>query len=231
MGNSLGSVVAISAAVGDFASDKSALYLSRPERTVGLCLFNCGVGMNSRNIVNNPKFSPLQRTLLNALFDGFNALIFDNKALLRYILNTVVTRDLLRDALTALYVHDPTRVDDALVESFYAPVKDGGEGAVEALRQIYTNDAGRTPMELHDRYAERLDGMPIHLVWGDRDVVTPLAGDVGEFYCDRVANNRGKRETSIEIVGAGHIPFDDNPEVSNGSMLRWMDKVVASRSK
>lgn len=235
MGNSLGSLVALSAATGDFAraaGEVGPAYLADADaegaaRVQGLCLFNCGVGLNSRNIIKNFAEGDVRRALFDRLFDVLNFLIFDNAVLLRYVLDRVVTKELLRDALVGLYPRSPDRVDADLVDSFYFPAKTGGEGAIEAIRQIYTNDAGRTPMEYHAAYPDRLDALPLHLVWGADDVVTPLAGDVGTFYRDRVANNRsGRGNTSIDVVAGGHVPFDDNPDEAHGSMLRWLARKV-----
>ena len=238
MGNSLGSLVALSAATGEF-NDSSKdgeeidAYLTgndadKQSRVKGLCLFNCAVGLNSRNVVKNQSFNLLQRAALNRLFDVLNFLIFDNKILLRYALNNVVTKELLEDALKSLYMCSPDRVDRELVDSFYYPAKMGGEGAVEAIRQIYTNDAGLTPMEYHQKYQQILDSMPMHLIWGLGDSITPISGDVGSFYCDRVANNRGGNgRTTIDVVKSGHMPFDDNPMETHKAMLRWlMNKVL-----
>lgn len=238
MGNSLGSLVALAVATGDFVrSDRESgsAYLAgddveggeRTSRVKGLCLFNCGVGLNSRNIVKNFNAGDVRRALFNRLFDVLNFLIFDNALLLRYVLDKVVTKELLRETLVGLYPHSPDRVDQQLVDSFYYPAKTGGEGAIEAIRQIYTNDAGITPMEYHARYPDLLDELPMHLIWGLDDAVTPLAGDVGSFYRDRVANNRsGRGNTSIDVISGGHVPFDDNPDEAHRSMLRWLDRKV-----
>jgi len=224
MGNSIGSLVCLSAATGDFADSKSDTYLA--DKVKGLCFFNCGVGLNSRNVIKNPNFNGVQRVLFNSLFDLLNTLIFDNAVLLRYVLNNVVTKELLKDALISLYTNSPERVDDELVDSFYYPAKEG-EGCVESVRQIYCNDAGLTPLEYHQKHPEILDHIPLHLVWGKHDVVTPLQGDVGTFYCDRVANNRsGNGKTSIDVINSGHIPFDDNPIDTHKSMLKWLNSKV-----
>jgi pimeloyl-ACP methyl ester carboxylesterase len=219
IGNSLGSLVALS------ATTESTYLLGKVK---GLCLFNCGVGLNSRNIVKNPMLTPLQQTMFNLLFDVLNLLIFNNKILLQYALNNIVTKELLKDALRSLYMHSKDRVDDELINSFYYPAKMGGDGAVEAIRQIYTNDAGLTPMEYHTKYSAILDNLPIHLIWGLDDVVTPITGDVGVFYCDRVANNRsGNGKTTLDVIQkSGHIPFDDNPIETHTSMLRWLEKKI-----
>jgi len=224
MGNSIGSLVCLSAATGDFTDSPTDTYLA--DKVKGLCLFNCGVGLNSRNVIKNPNFNEVQRVMFNSLFDLLNTLIFDNAVLLRYALNNIVTKELLKDALTSLYTNLPERVDDELVDSFYYPAK-GGEGCVESIRQIYCNDAGLTPLEYHQKHPEILDHIPLHLVWGKQDAVTPLRGDVGTFYCDRVANNRsGNGKTTIDVINSGHIPFDDNPIDSHKSMMKWLNSKV-----
>ena len=246
MGNSLGSLVALSAATGDFINspndiDRENLFgylagnnIGERSRVKGICLFNCAVGLNSMNILKNTSYSEVQRTVFKVIFQVLNKLIFDNEWLLRYALRNVVTKELLRDALRGLYMCNPDRVDDELVDSFYYPAKLGGNGendeyggAIEAIRQIYTKDAGLSPMELHAKYPEILNSIPLHLIWGNEDVVTPIEGDVGKFYCDRVANNRGgKGMTTIDVVRGGHILFDDNPVETHEAMMRWIQKKV-----
>jgi pimeloyl-ACP methyl ester carboxylesterase len=245
MGNSLGSLVALSAATGDFIHspndiDRENLFgylagnnIGERSRVKGICLFNCAVGLNSMNILKNTSYSDVQRTVFKVIFQLLNKLIFDNEWLLQYALRNVVTKELLRDALRGLYMCNPDRVDDELVDSFFYPAKLGGEndddygGVIEAIRQIYTNDAGLSPMELHNKYPEILNSIPLHLIWGNEDVVTPIEGDVGKFYCDRVANNRGgKGMTTIDVVKGGHILFDDNPVETHEAMMRWIQKKV-----
>ena len=236
MGNSLGSLVALSATTGEFIvstkdeEERSAYLIGKSadgrSRVKGLCLFNCAVGMNSRNAIKNPRFNPLQRAVFNRIFDVVNCLVFDNKIVLRFILNVVVTKEWVEDVLKRLYMYSPDRVDKELVDSFYYPAKMGGEGAVESIRQIHTNNAGLTPMEYHQKYPVILDSLPLHLIWGLEDAITPIHGQVGLFYCDRVANNRGRNgRTTIDVVKSGHIPFDDNPLDTHNALLRWLEKI------
>jgi pimeloyl-ACP methyl ester carboxylesterase len=221
-GNSLGSLVALSAATGDFATNDDSWLKNRVK---GICMFNCGVGLNSRGIAKEPQWNPTQRFLIDSIYNVLTALIFNNRALLGYVLDKVVTRELLRDTLQTLYKRDPDRVDDELVESFYLPAKD--EGSVEALSQIYCNDPGATPFELHDKYSNLLNDLPIHLVWGNDDVITPLEreGGVGKFYMDLAADE--DTNVSFKVVESGHVPFDDNPTESNMELLKWLEEVVA----
>ena len=94
----------------------------------------------------------------------------------------------------------------------------------------YTNDAGLTPMEYHEKYSNILNSLPLHLIWGSEDAITPIHGDVGSFYCDRVANNRGGNgRTTIDMVKSGHVPFDDNPIDTHAVMMRWLEKIERGR--
>lgn len=232
MGNSLGSVVALSVATGDFSKISSTDTSSREtyvrDRLLGIGLYNCGVGMNSRNLLKDPSLSKFLLAIFTALFDLLDSLIFNNIPVLTYVLTKLVTKDLLQNALLGLYqcAEDPeSRVDDVLVDSFFYPSQDGG--SIEALNQIYTNDAGPTPMELHRRYADILDNVPIHLIWGDQDNVTPLSGSVGQFYLD--LSNKESSNVSIDVIQAGHVPFDEIPECNYG-MVQWLEgKVVPSK--
>ena len=222
IGNSLGSLVALSAALGDHVDNDdddpaAAAYL--PGRVKGLCFYNCGVGLNTRGVVKEKNRSAFQRFLFTAVLNTLDLVLFKNPPVLNYLLNKVVTKDLLRGALEGLYRYDPTRVDDELIDSFYYPAKE--KGAPEALGQIYTNDPGRSPMDLHAKYSDKADSLVIHLVWGDDDAVTPLAGGVGTFYL-ALANDATTSVTMDVVKKTGHIPFDDNPIECNGSMLRWI---------
>eukprot|EP00548_Thalassiothrix_antarctica_P011041 CAMPEP_0194162096 /NCGR_PEP_ID=MMETSP0152-20130528/79315_1 /TAXON_ID=1049557 /ORGANISM="Thalassiothrix antarctica, Strain L6-D1" /LENGTH=92 /DNA_ID=CAMNT_0038871973 /DNA_START=1139 /DNA_END=1417 /DNA_ORIENTATION=+ len=67
------------------------------------------------------------------------------------------------------------------------------------------------------------DTIPIHLIWGDKDLVTPLEGSVGQLYTDMAAANDNNNKVTMDIIQGGHIPFDDNPKESNKSLLRWLN--------
>ncbi len=227
IGNSLGSTVALSAATGDHWKEDRTKRGTLPSRVQGIGMYNCGIGMNSRNLLKDPNLKTFQRALLTFLFDAFDTLLFGNTPLLTYVLENIVTTDLLRTALLGLYQCAPypdLRVDDSLVKSFYVPAKD--PGSAEALSQIYTNDAGKTPMELHDDHADFLQTIPFHLVWGTVDNVTPISGPVGQFYMDLAKNPEGL--VSLDTLKAGHIPFDEIPEC-NDFMLQWLDDVVMTQ--
>jgi hypothetical protein len=112
-----------------------------------------------------------------------------------------------------------SRVDDGLVDSFYYPAK--REGSVEALNQMYTNDAGPTPMELHTSYP-LLSQVPIHLIWGSEDQGTPLAGPVGQFY--QFLANQESSNVSMEIE-------NNSRQIENRSLASCVLVVVSYRTQ
>ena len=225
MGNSLGSVVALSVATGDFAANGNG-YVKSNDLTKGLCLFNCGIGMNSQGVIDEPQWNFAQRTLLRALFGILNTLIFGNQPLLTYILGNVVTRDFLRSALENLYLQNPQRVDDELVESFYLPAKQ--DGAVDALSQIYTNDPGKMPQQIYAENSNFFSKIPIQVVWGDQDPVAPMAGPVGQFFLG-LSQDPNSNVSFETVTNCGHVPFDDAPEQSNEAMMKWIDRDVMGK--
>ncbi|KAG7356752.1 alpha/beta fold family hydrolase [Nitzschia inconspicua] len=265
VGNSLGSLVTLAAATGDwydaFPEAGKKPYL--PSKVQGLCFYNCGVGLNTRNVLKTVP-EGFVRTVLSLLFDLFDTLIFANKPLLTYLVDNQITKDTLRNALTALYAcadNPASRVNDELVDSFADPViNDDTEKVVEVISQIYLNDAGKTPMEFHEMYfsgkatskVETNDDMssspflplttnfsmgkrltrstrtlPIHLIWGDRDSVTPLTGDVGKFYTQLATSDTTSGDlvdVSMQVIRAGHIPFDERPECNEG-LIEWLEQL------
>ncbi|CAK0806647.1 unnamed protein product, partial [Prorocentrum cordatum] len=117
--------------------------------------------------------------------------------------------------LEDLYLHDPSAVDGELVEAFVAPGRT--PGSVEVLRQIYTGPPGRTPMEVFEKPC--FDTLPLKVIWGEKDNLTPIDGDVGSFLLDL---SRKRADVDFEVISAGHIPHDDNPDAVNSSMLGWL---------
>ena len=86
-------------------------------------------------------------------------------------------------------------------------------------------------MEVHAKYGALLDELPIHVVWGDSDIVTPLdgIGEVAQFYTE-LASSDGNR-VSMEVVHGGHVVFDEVPDVANGSMLQWLNDEIVQQDK
>jgi len=231
VGNSLGSVVALSAATGDCYNDETNSNNAHlPSRVKGLCFFNCGVGMNTQNAIKTIS-SKWVKSIVTVFFDVLNLLVFNNKALLTYVIDEKVSKEVLRNALISLYAYaeDPeSKVNDELVDSFIDPVlNDSTSAVVEVLSQIYTNEAGRTPMEIQTKYLSKEDNrskIPIHLIWGDKDPIAPMSGAVGTFY-SKLASTSNSGITFEVIKDAGHIPFDEKPECNSG-LIEWLAEKI-----
>jgi pimeloyl-ACP methyl ester carboxylesterase len=276
VGNSLGSLVALSSATGDWYNDRvrnmngvsipcEEPFL--PTKIKGLCFYNCGVGMNTRNVLKTIPQEWL-RAILSIVYGVFDLLIFENKPLLTFLADNQVNKGTLRKALLSLYAYaddPPSRVDDELVDSFVDPVvNDDTTNVVEVISQIYLNDAGKTPMELHEAYLSNTAKtgssrtkdpqssfpfsaltknfsikeqstteqrqLPIHVIWGDKDAVTPLNGAVGRFYTRLAMTDTSKSlaDVSMQVIRAGHIPFDERPECNEG-LVAWLDQLGQSK--
>jgi len=234
MGNSLGSVVALSAATSDYLFEEKTDSTPNYDKSFirqhckGIGMYNCGIGMNSRNLMYD--FEGFQRVFFTAVFDLLDALVFGNIPLLTYVLDKVVTKELLRNALTGLYQYadaPESRVNEALVDSFYTPAKDPNSPRV--LSQIYTNDPGSAPMEIYQRHLDLFaQKIPIHLVWGEQDGVTPLTGSVGQFFLSK-SQSDDNNGVSMNVITGGHIPFDEVPQC-NDFMVQWLNTVVTAKS-
>ena len=229
IGNSLGSLIALAAATKDYKDEKVDDF---PKKIQGICMCNCANGLNSKGTINEPNVPAVVKIIFTVLYSILELVIFKNKRLLQYLLDEKITKDVLKETLQGLYKHDPSRIDEELVNSFYEPAQQ--PGAVDALSQIYANEPGKTPMDLHDEYATLLqnyfaDGnpLPIHLVWGNDDAITPVGGGVGTFYSQLAGDS--STAVTMDMVHAGHVPFDDNPESTNASILKWTNTLLTTR--
>ena len=229
IGNSLGSLIALATATKDYKNDKVEDF---PKKIRGICMCNCANGLNSKGTLNEPNVPKVAKIMFEAIYAVLEIAIFRNKRLLQYLLDEKVTKEVLKETLQGLYKHDPSRVDNELVNSIYEPAQQ--PGAVDALSQIYVNDPGKTPLDLHDDHATLLqnyssDGkpLPIHLVWGDDDLITPIIGGIGTFYSQLARDS--STGVTMDIVHSGHVPFDDNPESTNASILKWTNTLLSDR--
>jgi len=212
IGHSFGSLIALELAARSDA----------PVRAVGM--MNCAIGMNNKNAlkvadrVNAPGW---QLGLFGAVLAAVDA-IFNQKWLLRIILENFATAENVRGALAGSVYVNADRVSDDLVSDYLSLASDK-EAAIEVLRQIYTNDGGPLPFDA----AEKLPPtFPILAVWGDRDNLAPSSGPVGEFFRARAADPQLAGSTRFEEIAAGHVPQDDNAAETNRILREWLADVA-----
>jgi pimeloyl-ACP methyl ester carboxylesterase len=201
VGNSFGSLISLEATA------------KAVEKVKGIVMLNCGVGMNNKNVAKSLKFNDFQKFLIGLVLGAVDALL--KSPLLDWIFSNFATAETVGAVLKDLYLHDPSAVDDEIVEAFVAPGKTAG--SVGVLRQIYTGAPGRTPMEVFENPC--FDTLPMKVIWGEKDNLTPIDGDVGSFLSDL---SQRRADVDFETISAGHIPHDDNPRVVNDSMVGWL---------
>ena len=81
--------------------------------------------------------------------------------------------------------------------------------------------------------------IPIHLIWGTEDVVTPVEGGVGAFYTNMANNNINNNKkndarhqhqyhpkVTMTMIRSGHIPFDDNPIAAGTALVEWLETIL-----
>jgi len=227
VGNSMGSTVSLLAAANAAAANTSSTTTNQQIKGVGM--FNCGIGMNVHSIVRDEKWNSIQRWTLDSIFTIFESTVFSNVALIQWILESIVTKDLLRTILLELYVHAEQSTDvivnKELVDSFYNPVAKNPKQVAKVLSQILTNDGGLTPMEIHSANTS-LKQTLIHVIWGQYDTVTPIdgIGQVAQFY-QSLAHDTENENVTFDIVQGGHVPFDEIPTAANQSLLTWLNQL------
>ena len=196
VGNSIGSLVSLAVAArrGDVA---------------GLLLNNCAGGMNSKFSGREPSFSPLAQAVAQVAFAVIDVLLAQ-EALAKFLFDKVRSRENVAAVLGNVYVN-AGRVDDVLLESTLVPAED--PAALAVFVDILTGDPGPTPASLVP-----LTDAPIHCLWGDADLLTPLDGPTGLLF--RRLSDEGR--CSLTVIEAGHVPHDDAPAAANADSLAWL---------
>ena len=203
-GNSLGSLSTLCAAA------------ERPEVFSGVVLFNCAGGLNNKAVLNRQGESgerDLRLTLVAPIFLLLDALL-KLRPFARYIFEKVRTAESVAGALGAVYVNT-SRADEELVRIITRCAED--EGALDAFVSILTGPPGPTPQVCVAKMPEEL---PLLVLYGRSDTITPPDGPVGQFFATLPARRPAATYTTVD---ANHCPFDDAPEETNAKLLEWLD--------
>lgn len=119
-------------------------------------------------------------------------------------------RMLKATALSRMY-GDPSRVTDGVLDGYIAGLH--VPGTIDHVLQIvqrWSADMGLLRFSL-----DKLAGKPTLLIWGDRDRAVGLSSGL---QLQRIL----PMSRLIVIPGAGHIPFEEQPEVCNKAMRDWL---------
>jgi 4,5:9,10-diseco-3-hydroxy-5,9,17-trioxoandrosta-1(10),2-diene-4-oate hydrolase len=119
-------------------------------------------------------------------------------------------------ALSRMY-GDPSRVTKGSLEGYTAGLRIPGtvDHVLEIVRR-WSADMGVLRSALCE-----LAGKPTLLIWGDRDraVGLPSARQLQQTLI---------RSTLLVIPGAGHIPFEEMPDICNRAMRDWLSSPIPS---
>ncbi|XP_057973470.1 pheophytinase, chloroplastic isoform X2 [Malania oleifera] len=196
IGNSVGSLACV------IAATESTQDLVR-----GLVLLNCAGGMNNKAIVDDWRIRLLLPLLW--LFD----FLLKQRIIASAIFERVKQRDNLRNILLSVYGNKES-VDEDLVEIIREPAND--EGALDAFISIVTGPPGPNPVRL----MPRISNLPVLVLWGDEDPLTPLDGPVGKFFCSL------PNISLFVLEGVGHCPHDDRPDLVHEKLLPWLHSLL-----
>jgi len=200
VGNSLGSLVALSAAAAS------------PSTFAGLVCLNLAGGMNSKARGLDDDWRLQLARPIFALID----FLLSIRPLARRIFDGVRAPENLKGVLLSVY-RNADAVDADLVDLIARPA--GQEGALGAFITIITGDPGPKPQELLPGWTG-----PLLFVWGDADPFTPVDGPVGQWAASLATSRPG---TTFELLAdVGHCPHDDRPEEVHSRLLPWLGKVM-----
>lgn len=197
VGNSVGSLVVLT------------VNAREPADTIaGTVLVNCAGGLNNKAIVQDWRIR-----LALPLFYLIDFLLSQPR-IARYLFDRFRTKENLRTILKGLYVNQ-LAVDDDLIDMLHDPSAD--VGALEAFVSIITGPPGTPPEQL----MPSVKG-PLLVVWGSKDVFTPIDGPVGKYF-RALPSSRPDTEFH-ELPGENHCVHDDNPELVNSIVTAWLGR-------
>ena len=113
-------------------------------------------------------------------------------------------------ALERMY-GDPARVPEGCLERYVSGLRvPGTMDHVRAIVRGWFDD-----MEALRAVLPRIHGIPAWMVWGDRDRAVGLGSG------RRLSQEIGS-PTLVVVPGAGHVVFEELPQVANRIMLQWL---------
>jgi pimeloyl-ACP methyl ester carboxylesterase len=123
-------------------------------------------------------------------------------------------RMLKATALGRMY-GDPSRVVDGALEGYIAGLH--VPGTIDHVLQIVRRWS--SDMSLLRSMLSKLAGKPTLLIWGDRDRAVGLSSG-------RQLERMLPQSSLVVIHGAGHIAFEEMPEICNQTMREWLTKTL-----
>lgn len=215
-GNSIGGIVAMG--VASKARSGSAVEAFGGVR--GLLLFNCAAGMNNKLVLNSYRTNGLEKAWSWLVFTLLDA-VLAQEAIARWGFDQLATKGTVETLLKQVYVNSEA-VDDELLDDILAAAAD--DNALAVFVKCLSGDPGTPPEDLIGRLR-----CPAKMIWGDRDLLTPLGVGYGFFF--RALAKLYPESWSLSVVPAGHCPHDDAPEDVHAALLPWMSSLPAEAAK
>jgi pimeloyl-ACP methyl ester carboxylesterase len=177
--------------------------VDRPDLVRGLSLLNCSLRLLHEKKRQSQSWlkqvgTPLVQQLLSQTPLG--RLFFDR------LRNPRALRNVLLQAYA-----QPEAVDDELVNLLLEPASE--EGALEVFLAFINYASGPLAEDLLPKIE-----CPVQFMWGEKDPWEPI--QLGRAYASYPCV-----EEFISLPNAGHCPQDEVPEVVNGHLLRWAERV------
>jgi pimeloyl-ACP methyl ester carboxylesterase len=117
---------------------------------------------------------------------------------------------------------DRTNVDDELLEILLRPADD--ENAEQVFLAVFGGPAGPTAESVLPFVK-----VPVLALWGTSDPWTPIDG--GLHPGNALPPYHGTNEFNlVPLVGAGHCPHDECPDIVNEKMIEFMKDIAAKRA-
>lgn len=177
----------------------------------GLLLFNCAAGSNNKLVLTSYRTNWLEKAVGRIVFSLFDA-VLSQEGIARFGFEQLATKGTVRNLLESVYVN-ADRVDDELLANILAAAAD--ENALSVLVKCLSGDPGTPPEHLVNKV-----GCPVKMIWGDRDLLTPLGVGYGFFF--RALAKLYPDSWSLHVVPAGHCPHDDAPDAVHMALTPWL---------
>ena len=190
--NSIGGVAGLQAAKDDGLRPATA------RRIKGVTLLN--VSLRMLHVKKTPAWQrPLVRSLQSFL---------RTTPVGEFFFKSIATRNGVRNVLREAYNKDET-VDDTLVDNILKPGLE--KGAVRVFLDFISYSGGPLPEELLAEVT-----LPVSILWGEKDPWEPLEvaeAELKNFPCV---------ESFTVIPDSGHCPMDEDPELVNPELVRFI---------
>jgi pimeloyl-ACP methyl ester carboxylesterase len=178
----------------------------QPQRLRGLVLVDVALGLPAGGAAPSEPSA-----LLDSLF-GVRAL--RDGVVAAFLTNPQFTRTLLQ-----MFIADPAKATDERVGIYQQPLAvKGSTQAIGAWLPAFFASPAAARSGTPDAY--RALAMPVAIIWGDADTVTPLAQ--GEHLA-RLVN----RAELVVLPGIGHIPQLEDPARFNETLMRLLRSIAA----